>query len=141
MPLGDLKAAIGMLASDGVVMVAITVDAKTGQPVGQPDLVSRGFLSDPDDPLMREARDHLLEALQQQHRFRPDVLRVEVEGGRETFVKEVVSRFDESLVRTIAARVVRNQYKRLPPVIAKLSHRSISHDFRYLRDITPPARE
>ncbi len=42
--------------------------------------------------------------------------------------------FDESLVRTIAARVVRNQYKRLPPVLAKLSHRSISHDFRYLRD-------
>ena len=42
--------------------------------------------------------------------------------------------FDESLVRRIAKRVVQNQYKRLPPVIAKLSHRSISHDFRYLRD-------
>jgi NAD+ synthase len=42
--------------------------------------------------------------------------------------------FDEELVRRIAERVVRNQYKRLPPVIAKLSRRSISHDFRYLRD-------
>ena len=49
-----------MLASDGVVMVALTIDRKTGQPVGQPDLVSRGFLSDPDDPLMAAARDHLL---------------------------------------------------------------------------------
>lgn len=56
-----------MLASDGVVMVALTVDGKTGQPVGKPDLVSRGFLSDPEDPLMGEARDHLMKALQQRH--------------------------------------------------------------------------
>ena len=42
--------------------------------------------------------------------------------------------FDEELVRDVAARVVRFQYKRLPPVIAKLSRRTISHDFRYLRD-------
>jgi NAD+ synthase len=42
--------------------------------------------------------------------------------------------FDAELVRRIAARVVRNQYKRLPPLIAKLSQRSINHDFRYLRD-------
>jgi ribonuclease J len=54
-----------MLASDGVVMVAITIDAKSGQPVGLPDLVSRGFLSDPDDPLLTQARDHLLSELRQ----------------------------------------------------------------------------
>jgi ribonuclease J len=54
-----------MLASDGVVMVALTVDVKTGQPIGQPDLVSRGFLSDPEDPLLGQARDHLLDALRQ----------------------------------------------------------------------------
>jgi ribonuclease J len=54
-----------MLASDGVVMVALTVDAKTGQPVGPPDLVSRGFLSDPEDPMMGQARDHLMEELRQ----------------------------------------------------------------------------
>ena len=56
-----------MLASDGVVMVALTVDAKTGQPIGQPDLVSRGFLSDPEDPLIGQARAHLLDALRQPH--------------------------------------------------------------------------
>jgi ribonuclease J len=54
-----------MLASDGIVMVALTVDGATGQPVGTPDLVSRGFLSDPDDPLMEEARAHLMDALRQ----------------------------------------------------------------------------
>ena len=54
-----------MLASDGVVMVALTVDAKTGQPVGMPDLVSRGFLSDPDDGLLLQARQHLVDTLRQ----------------------------------------------------------------------------
>lgn len=42
--------------------------------------------------------------------------------------------FDQEVVKSIAGRVVRNQFKRIPPVIAKLSNRSISHDFRYLRD-------
>jgi ribonuclease J len=54
-----------MLASDGVVMVALTVDAATGRAVSGPDIVSRGFLSDPDDPLMASARDHLAAALRQ----------------------------------------------------------------------------
>ena len=54
-----------MLASDGIVMVALTVDGATGQPVGEPDLVSRGFLSDPDDPIMADARRHLMDALRQ----------------------------------------------------------------------------
>ncbi len=78
-----------MLASDGVVMVALTIDAKTGQPVGQPDLVSRGFLSDPDDPLMREARDHLLEALQQRHE---DEHAAEA-GYVKTKIRDTLSRF------------------------------------------------
>jgi len=41
--------------------------------------------------------------------------------------------FDERLVRTLARRIVLNQYKRLPPIIAKLSPRTINQDFRYLR--------
>jgi ribonuclease J len=54
-----------MLASDGIVMVAVTVDRSTGQPLSGPDLVGRGFLSDPDDPLMGDAREHLADALRQ----------------------------------------------------------------------------
>ncbi len=42
--------------------------------------------------------------------------------------------FDPDLVRRVAARVVGNQYKRVTPPIAKLSRRTINHDFRYLRD-------
>ena len=47
---------------------------------------------------------------------------------------DLVSRgFDASLVDRIVRRVVGNQYKRLPPVIAKLSNRTVNQDFRYLR--------
>jgi NAD+ synthase len=42
--------------------------------------------------------------------------------------------FDARLVSEVARRVVQNQYKRVSPPIAKLSRRTINHDFRYLRD-------
>jgi ribonuclease J len=78
-----------MLASDGVVMVALTIDAKTGQPVGMPDLVSRGFLSDPEDPLIASARDHLLSALQQR---REDEHAAEA-GYVKTKIRDTLSRY------------------------------------------------
>jgi len=78
-----------MLASDGVVMVALTIDAKTGQPVGLPDLVSRGFLSDPDDPIIGQARDHLLDALRQR---REDEHTAEA-GYVKTKVRDTLSRY------------------------------------------------
>ncbi len=46
----------------------------------------------------------------------------------------VAGGFERDFVRRVARRVVQNQFKRVPPVIAKLSRRSINHDFRYLRD-------
>jgi NAD+ synthase len=45
----------------------------------------------------------------------------------------VAAGFEREFVRRIAARVALNQYKRLPPIIAKLSERTVNHDFRYLR--------
>ncbi len=41
--------------------------------------------------------------------------------------------FERAFVRRVAQRIAQNQYKRLPPIIAKLSERTINHDFRYLR--------
>jgi len=54
--------------------------------------------------------------------------------GRYSEDQLVSEGFERDLVQKIAARVEVNQYKRLPPVIAKLSGRTINHDFRYLRD-------
>ncbi|HSP65049.1 MAG TPA: NAD+ synthase [Candidatus Deferrimicrobium sp.] len=42
--------------------------------------------------------------------------------------------FDDSFVETVARRVMGSQYKRRPPIIAKLSARTIDRDFRYPRD-------
>lgn len=42
--------------------------------------------------------------------------------------------FDESFVKSVLARVRRNQFKRMMPTIAKVSNRTIGYDFLYLRD-------
>ena len=77
------------LASDGVVMVALTVDHATGQAVSGPDLVGRGFLADPDDPLMAAAAQHLAEALKQP---REDAHAAET-GFLKAKIRDTLSRF------------------------------------------------
>ena len=42
--------------------------------------------------------------------------------------------FDADLVHDLQRRVVRSQFKRRLPLIAKLSNRTIDRDFRYPRD-------
>jgi len=43
--------------------------------------------------------------------------------------------FDEKLVDMVIKKIYANQFKRKPPVIAKISNRTIGHDFLYPRDI------
>jgi NAD+ synthase len=48
---------------------------------------------------------------------------------------ELVERgFELAFVRRIAKRIAATQFKRVMPIIAKLSHRTVNQDFRYLRD-------
>lgn len=42
--------------------------------------------------------------------------------------------YQATLVHAVARRIVRHQYKRQPPIIAKVSSRTVGIDFRYLRD-------
>jgi NAD+ synthase len=46
----------------------------------------------------------------------------------------VAEGFAREFVRRVASMVVATQFKRVTPPIAKLSRRSVGHDFRYLRD-------
>jgi NAD+ synthase len=46
----------------------------------------------------------------------------------------VAEGFDREFVRRVTNLIVTNHFKRLPPVIAKVSRRTVGHDFRYLRD-------
>jgi NAD+ synthase len=43
---------------------------------------------------------------------------------------------DAKLIDLIITRIYRNQFKRKMPVIAKLTSRTVNHDFNYPRDIT-----
>jgi len=43
---------------------------------------------------------------------------------------------EPNLVAMLKKRIYQNQFKRKPPVIAKLSSRSVNHDFLYPRDIS-----
>ncbi|MEA3374528.1 MAG: NAD+ synthase [Campylobacterota bacterium] len=58
---------------------------------------------------------------------------VEERASREELISE---HFEEALVDMIITRIYRNQFKRKMPVIAKLTSRTINHDFNYPRDIT-----
>lgn len=46
----------------------------------------------------------------------------------------VAAGFSEAMVERVRKLVRDNHFKRLPPIIAKVSGRTIGHDFRYLRD-------
>ncbi|MDP9250587.1 MAG: ribonuclease J [Chloroflexota bacterium] len=85
-----------MLASDGVVMVALTVDRATGQAVSGPDLMGRGFLSDPEDPVMAEAAEHLAAALRQPgneaHSAEPGYLKAKIHDTLSRFFFERTKR-------------------------------------------------
>ena len=42
--------------------------------------------------------------------------------------------FDKNMIERVKLMVQRNQFKRRPPIIAKISYRTINIDFRYARD-------
>ncbi len=51
--------------------------------------------------------------------------------------EEVIAKgVDEKMLNMIISRIFRNQFKRKMPVIAKLTSRTLGHDFNYPRDIT-----
>jgi NAD+ synthase len=42
--------------------------------------------------------------------------------------------FEKYFIEKVKRMIQRNQFKRRPPVIAKISHRTVNVDFRYARD-------
>jgi ribonuclease J len=52
-----------VLSQDGILMVVLTIDKETGQPIAGPDIVSRGFVYVRDaEELLESAREHVLDA-------------------------------------------------------------------------------
>jgi NAD+ synthase len=46
----------------------------------------------------------------------------------------IAAGFDAALIATIRERIRRNHFKRVMPLIAKVSLRTVGHDFLYPRD-------
>ncbi|QQE81356.1 NAD+ synthase [Alicyclobacillus sp. SO9] len=63
-----------------------------------------------------------------------DEILVQLVDLRKDARKLVDEGYDAALVELLTTRIRRNQYKRQPPVIAKVSTRTVGIDFRYLRD-------
>jgi ribonuclease J len=51
------------LATDGMFLVVVTVDKQTGALLGRPEIVTRGFVAAPDDPVIEGAADHAARAI------------------------------------------------------------------------------
>jgi NAD+ synthase len=112
-PLGDLyKTQVRRLACHlGVPAEIIGKKPSADLWVGQTDEEELGFTY--------EAVDHLLYYMVDRRYELPEL----AEFG-----------FDAHFVRSVFRRVQTSQYKRRPPVIAKVSSRTIDRDFRYPRD-------
>ena len=51
------------LAADGMFLVVVTVDKQTGNMIGRPEIVTRGFVAGPDDPVISAAADRVAAAI------------------------------------------------------------------------------
>ena len=63
-----------------------------------------------------------------------DALLYEMIDERHSDEELVKMEFDASLIKKVRVMIQKNQFKRRPPVIAKVSYRTVNIDFRYVRD-------
>ena len=56
------------------------------------------------------------------------------QGGHERCHSDFGHGFEAEFVKLVITQIRRNQFKRMLPIIAKLSNRTIGYDFLYMRD-------
>jgi ribonuclease J len=52
------------LANDGMFLVVVTVDKQTGNMIGRPEIVTHGFVTGTDDPVISAAADRVATAIE-----------------------------------------------------------------------------
>jgi ribonuclease J len=82
------------LAADGMVIVVVTVDKQTGNAIGEPEIVTRGFVNDEHDPVIAGARIKVLEAIENpgDHIAEGQLLREQVKDGLSRYLYEQTKR-------------------------------------------------
>jgi len=77
-----------VLAQDGVVIVTVTIDKRSGQLITEPDIISRGFVYEPDaEGLLEMARERVSRLLEEAHARASDRLFISSK------IKEVLGQF------------------------------------------------
>jgi ribonuclease J len=82
------------LASDGMFLVVVTVDKQTGNLIGRPEIVTRGFVTGPDDPVIAAAADRVATAIENpgDHTSEPALLKAQIKDSLSQYLFERTKR-------------------------------------------------
>jgi ribonuclease J len=83
------------LANDGMFMIVVTVDKQTGNVVGRPEIITRGFVHlNEKDPIMDEAIERILESVRNpgDHISEIGLLKSQIKDGVSRYLYEQTKR-------------------------------------------------
>ena len=83
------------LANDGMFMIVVTVDKQTGKVLGQPEIITRGFVHlNEQDPIIQGAASRILEAVQNpgDHISEIALLKSQIKDGVSRYLYEQTKR-------------------------------------------------
>jgi ribonuclease J len=83
-----------MLASDGMFLVVVTVDKQSGNLIGRPEFVTRGFVTGADDPVISGAADRVAAAIENpgNHTSEPALLKAQIKDSLSQYLYERTKR-------------------------------------------------
>jgi ribonuclease J len=82
------------LANDGMFLVVVTVDKQTGNIVGRPEIVTRGFVGEETDPVIAGAVQRVAEAIENpgDHTSEIGLLKAQIKEGLSRYLYERTKR-------------------------------------------------
>ena len=82
------------LANDGMFLVVVTVDKQTGNIIGLPEIVTRGFVAGPDDPVIAAAAERVMSAIANpgDHISEPGLLKAQIKDSLSQYLYERTKR-------------------------------------------------
>ncbi len=82
------------LASDGMFLVVVTVDKQTGRLIGEPQIVTRGFVDDLSDPVIGAAARRVVQAIArpEEHTSEVALLKSQIKDGLSRYLYEQTKR-------------------------------------------------
>jgi ribonuclease J len=82
------------LANDGMFLVVVTVDKQTGNLIGQPEIVSRGFVAGEEDPVLKAAKERVAKAIENpgDHTSEIGLLKAQIKDSLSSYLYERTKR-------------------------------------------------